>query len=203
MVSSDPLHRALVLAAVAERRRDHGQRADALLGGLAAGAEDRLDPARVVGGDGDPRDRVDEQDDVGTGLRLAAGPPERELDEAELLAGAHLGGGDGEVGARSGLAPGGDLLGPLVDQQDDELDVGAARDRAGERPQQGRAAGAGAGVDEDPLPPRQRHQQVDRAQQDRVLGGAVGGRRQVDPPARMNRGRVAEPRPLARRARRR
>ena len=126
----DPLDAALVLAAVAERRRDHGQRADALLLGLAAGAEDRLDPARVVGGDGDPRDRVDEQDDVRAGLGLAAGPPEGELDEAELLAGAHLGGRHGEVGARGGLAPGGDLLGPLVDQQDDELDVVApARSR--------------------------------------------------------------------------
>ena len=51
----------------------------------------------------------------------------------------------------SGLAPGGDLLGTLVDQQDDELEIVAAGERAGEGAQQRRAAGAGAGLDQHAL----------------------------------------------------
>ena len=132
------------------------------------GTEERLDAARIVGGDGDPRDRVDEQDDVGAGLGPAGGVPDGELDEAQLLARSHVGGRDRELGSGGGLAPGGDLLGTLVDEQDDELEVVAAGERRGDRAQQRRPARAGGGLDQDPLAMGGGAEQVEGAKRDDV-----------------------------------
>ena len=153
--------------------RDHGQRADALLGGLAAGTEDRLD--RPGSSEATAIREIESTSRTtsapASALRLARPKRARPGGAARRSASRRS---RPRGRPRGGLAPGGDLLGPLVDQQDDELDVGGCGDRAGEGAKQGRTAGAGTGVDENPLTASQRQQQVDRAQQHVGVVGAAG-----------------------------
>ena len=118
------------------------------------------------------------------------------LDRAKLVAGAHLGSGDPQLGVGKGLAPGGLLLGPLVDQDDDHLEILGGAQLPSEGAQQRRPAGAPRGPDENPLATGQRRQQIDRAKQQSLLGlGARAAERQAA--VWRNGDEILEPRALA------
>ena len=165
-------------AGVDERRRDDGERA-ALLD-VARGAEEALGPLQRVGVDAarqhlagarhhrvvgarEPRDRIEQDDDVAL-----------VLDEALRLLDHHL--GDLDV-AHGGLVEGrahdlaldrarhvGHFLGPLVDQQDDEIDLGMiVGDGVGDVLHHHRLAGARRRHDDRALALAQRRDEVDDA----------------------------------------
>ena len=114
---------------------------------------------------------------------------DRQLGGANLIAGLGVRGRGDHLGLGQSALPLGDLLGTLVDEEDEEAGTGVrgrseARPRsdpfhegAGERPKQRGAPGARLGQDQDPLAEGERRQQVDGADQRIGAAPSVSSRR--------------------------
>ncbi len=194
-------------AGVHEGRGEDGERAASLR--LARGAEEPfgaeqrtgVDAAAqgtaaggggVVVGPAQPGQRVQQDDDVLTGLHQALGPLHDEVGEGDVLLGRPVEGGGVHLAAYR-AAHLGDLLGALVQEEDHQPALGVvAGHGGGELLEQHRLAGLRRGHDQAALALADRCEQIGDAS-----GQAGGGVLQADAAVRVERGEVAEVRPGA------
>ena len=106
-------------------------------------------------------DRVEQDDDVVTHLDEALGPLDRQLGDRGVVLGGTVEGRGDDLALDRALHVG-DLFGPLVDEDDHEVDLGVVRrDRVGEGLHDHRLAGLGRGDDEPALALADRGDEVD------------------------------------------
>src|SRR4051812_30672000 len=203
LLEDDRVHRR---AGLDQRRGEDGQRATVL--DVAGGAEEALGrvqrrgvdttgedaPAgggsQVVGA-AQPGDRVQQDDDVVAHLDQPLGPLDGQLRDGRVVRRWPVEGRGDDLALHRALHVG-DLLGPLVDEDDHEVALGVVRgDRVGDRLQHHRLAGLRRADDQGPLPLADRHDQVDDPG-----GQLVGLGLQPQPLLRVQRGELGELRPV-------
>src|SRR4051812_3128922 len=199
LLEDDRVHRRTGLD---QRRGEDGQRAAVF--DVAGGAEEALGRVQrrgvdttgedaPAGGGGQvvgaaqPGDRVQQDDDVVAHLDQPLGPLDGQLRDGGVVRRRPVEGRGDDLALHRTLHVG-DLLGPLVDEDDHEVALGVVRgDRVGDRLQDHRLAGLRRADDQGPLPLADRHDQVDDPGSQLVGLGL-----QPEPLLRVERGELGE-----------
>ena len=169
----------------AEEALGEGQRRGLEAAGEELAVAGRLDVRRAR----EARDRVQEHDDVLAGLDQVLGLLHHHLGHLDVAGGGLVEGRGDDLDVRPFDGAGVDLLGALVDEQDDQLRVGlGVHDRLGEHVQQHRLARARRRDDQAALSEPDGGDQVD----DPHLEGVLGGSLEDDPVVGVDRDELLE-----------